>query len=570
MPNALRTDKALFRRPHWIVITIAFVLSSAMTLSWALGKAGALRRLLWLSSEVPASIPPESPEQIRRRTPVAEVAPTPLPSAEGLPLLGRVGEDEYGMPTQYVNGAALRSLLSHREYARLNSIFESLQREFELDGRKEYWPIDSADAFDSAEAELKGQLDGWVANTPKAFAPYLARGVHLLSAAWARRGDQYVRDTPEQNLAGMAATLPWALADVERALELAPKSVAARRMEIKILFAQSLKARALVALQRAIAVCPPCFQVRVAFMVHLRPRWGGSNRAMEAFANTVDQNDKKLRLLRGYVDWDRAVTLSESGDFEGALRAINRACSLGTHWEFLVERSEIDLQLDRADAAAEDAEAAWRARPGSRDARIRRIAANEALSRWQPAGRDLLAVLRTEPTSDFARRALPTIVKGLIYEGWESYKANRPEGALALFELASELDPHNGEVSQRKAFIIEGKSPGAQGEMPRQAVAQQGPSLDSLRYEVIRTPNDFGAHQRLDYSLAAQGKYEDIIPIWDDFIFRNPNEGRAYLERSGTYYHLHKLPEAKADAGKACELGISEGCAWAKRLATRM
>jgi hypothetical protein len=50
---------------------------------------------------------------------------------------------------------------------------------------------------------------------------------------------------------------------------------------------------------------------------------------------------------------------------------------------------------------------------------------------------------------------------------------------------------------------------------------------------------------------------------------RNPNEGRAYPERSGTYFNLHKLQEAKEDAAKACELGVREGCSRAKWLQSR-
>ncbi|MCG8520112.1 MAG: hypothetical protein MI794_19175 [Pseudomonadales bacterium] len=41
----------------------------------------------------------------------------------------------------------------------------------------------------------------------------------------------------------------------------------------------------------------------------------------------------------------------------------------------------------------------------------------------------------------------------------------------------------------------------------------------------------------------------------DNWIERGPNDGRAYLERSGTYYHLHRYERSSADAKRAMELG---------------
>jgi hypothetical protein len=41
---------------------------------------------------------------------------------------------------------------------------------------------------------------------------------------------------------------------------------------------------------------------------------------------------------------------------------------------------------------------------------------------------------------------------------------------------------------------------------------------------------------------------------------------RAYLERGGAYFNLRKIDLARADAVKACDLGVSEACARAKAL----
>lgn len=53
--------------------------------------------------------------------------------------------------------------------------------------------------------------------------------------------------------------------------------------------------------------------------------------------------------------------------------------------------------------------------------------------------------------------------------------------------------------------------------------------------------------------------------LWNEYLGRHPDEARVYLERSGTYYHLGRTDDARADAQRACDMGITEGCTMAKR-----
>ena len=71
---------------------------------------------------------------------------------------------------------------------------------------------------------------------------------------------------------------------------------------------------------------------------------------------------------------------------------------------------------------------------------------------------------------------------------------------------------------------------------------------------------------QLDYKLARQAQFERVVALWNDFLARHPEHGQAYLERGGALFHLRRLPDALADAQKACDLGVSEGCVRAKQL----
>jgi tetratricopeptide (TPR) repeat protein len=485
---------------------------------------------------------------------VAEVAPAPLPTA--LPLIGADGQDADGYPTRYVDRAALRSLLWHKRYADLTRYLEEFQAAFEVDPRREYWPADAGEAFTSAEPSLLPALDAWVEATPESFAPYLARGNHWVDVAYARRGTQWARDTAPEQFVAMEEALKRGMADLDHAISLRPRLVAAWRTKIRALKSRATGPEMRQAVNAALAVCPACFQVRATYMASLVPRWGGSYEAMRGFAQEGDAAlNPRLRLLPGYIDEDRANLLRIDQKYAEALTAIERACALGEYWEFLEERARIRDRLKDGTGAMTDVERAFAARPGHPRLVILRAYLHYRAQRWEPAGRDLLAGLRMDPTDDTARFILDSVVKGLVYEGWVHHQAGRREQAIQVYDLAAELAPRNHEVQGRRHSIIAG----AGGNSPEE--------LARLEEQVQRSPDDLRALQQLDYALARRGEFQRIVDLYTAYLARHPQDGQAYLERGGAYFHLRRLPEARADARRACELGVSEGCAREKQVA---
>jgi tetratricopeptide (TPR) repeat protein len=493
-------------------------------------------------------------ERERRQAPVAEVAPAPLPTA--LPLVGTDGQDADGYPTRYVDRAALRSLLWHKRYADLTRYLEEFQAAFEVDPRREYWPTDAAEAFGSAEPALLPSLNAWVEATPGSFAPYLARGNHWIDVAYARRGTKWARDTATEDFVAVREAMEHGMADLDRAIALRPRLVAAWRTKIRALKSQGTGAKRRQTVDDALAVCPACFQVRATYITSLVPRWGGSYEAMRSFAQEADASlNPRLRFLPGYIDEDRANLLRIDNKYAEALTTIERACALGDYWEFLEERARIRDRLKDGTGALADVERAIAARPGHPRLVILRAYLHYRAQHWEPAGRDLLAGLRVDPTDDTARFVLNAVVQGLVYEGWEHHKAGRREEALKIYDLAAELAPRNEEVQRRRHWIIAGAGASSPDELAR------------LEEQVRRSPDDLRALQRLDYALARRGEFQRIVDMYTAYLARHPQDGQAYLERGGAYFHLRRLPEAGADARMACELGVSEGCAREKQVA---
>jgi tetratricopeptide (TPR) repeat protein len=492
-------------------------------------------------------------ETQRKEQPAMVVAPAPLPTA--LPLIQREGKDEYGYPRSYVDGPALRSLLASERFTELTAYMEQFQRDFEADPAKELWPIRAAESFDSAEAALLPKLDAWVRASPASFAPYVARGAHWAAVAYARRGTKWARETPEASFKGMREAGIPARADLAHAFSLAPKSVATLRLSISLAIPLGDRTMEDDALRAAERVCPTCFSVRAAHMKGLEPRWGGSYRAMEDYAAHVPiALNGRLKLLAGYADDDRSDAAFYEKKLDDALRLANAACSRGMHWDFLGTRATVLLARNDAEHALVDLDHALDHRPELPWLHLLRARARERHREWEGAGRDLVESMRLDATDEWQRWLLPRIVRGLADEGAAAHRRGDRDTAMRLLDLASELSPFDREVHDLREQAVRGAVTGTPDE------------LASLEAKIKAAPDDFRAHQQLDFALAKQRKYERVIEMWSGYLQRHSQDGPAYFERSGAYYNSGHRPEAFADLAKACELGVDQACAYQRQL----
>jgi tetratricopeptide (TPR) repeat protein len=501
-----------------------------------------------------------------RQTVITMVAPAPLPTS--LPLSGPDGVDADGYPKRWVDRAALRSLLHHRKFAELTAYFERFQTEFESDPRKEYWPFDAAAAFGSVEPELRQSLDAWVASAPGAFAPLLARGTYFTSVGFARRGTKWAKDTPNADFDAMADAFAPARADLKRALLLRPRAFAAHRGLIQMEAAGGTPAAARRTADEAIELCRACYQIRVTFLVNARPRWGGSHEIMRDFAAAAPvAENRRLALLAGYLDWDLAETAARDKNYDVAMAAIERANALGENCEFLLARGKIKAARADLEGALRDIDRALVLRPGLPDLLFERAAIHDQRASWELGGRDLLEAMRVDATDSLARWLMPRAVQGLLADGWKKHSAGDSAAALRMLDLAADLDPSNGDVQRWRAAVVLGPASTGGPPTPAAASAPNGDAeIERLEARAKSAPDDFEAHRSLDYALARRGAYERVVTMWNDYLSRHPREGRAYLERGGAHLHLRHLRDAKGDAQKACELGVSEGCARAAQL----
>jgi tetratricopeptide (TPR) repeat protein len=346
--------------------------------------------------------------------------------------------------------------------------------------------------------------------------------------------------------------------DFEQVLRINPRVVAALRGEIRIAFAGSAHRRELKTIaRRAFSSCPACYQVRAVLQYGLEPRWGGSYDAMERAARAANPAlNAKFRLLAGYADRDRAQVADHDDKPDEALAEIERACALGDNADFLLDKAGL---LSRREDYAGELAALSRAldsRPQRTDLLFDRAEAylRGKAPNAQAAYEDLLLGLRIEPTASRARAALPYVAGALTRLAEDALRRNEPREALRYFDEAFDLAPSQQLESRRSAALTAGFH-GTEVE------------LDALTQAANAAPNDFYAHQRLDYALSTFQRWAQIVAMWTAFIANNPADGHAYYERSGTYSHMPGMREAsKADVVRACDLGVNPACVLASRL----
>ncbi len=102
------------------------------------------------------------------------------------------------------------------------------------------------------------------------------------------------------------------------------------------------------------------------------------------------------------------------------------------------------------------------------------------------------------------------------------------------------------------------------------AVLASAPATDaeiaSLRDRISAAPDDVELRIALDEALVAHKRYDEIVATWDEYIARNPEDGRAYLERGGTHTLRRDAAPALRDLDRACSLGQPRGCEGATQL----
>jgi tetratricopeptide (TPR) repeat protein len=315
---------------------------------------------------------------------------------------------------------SLREALMRKDYQQLTTALEEAQQAFENSVLNEDWARDAFRAFNVADPSLEPLLSGWIAASPKSYVARAARGQYFEASARAARGRAWAADTTSAQMKGMSDYFEKATADCEAALKIRPRLLVCQVLLIDILKKGGPSGAAKVYATEALRAEPASFLIRQAYMHSLTPRWGGSYEEMTELARASQAyvtKNPRLKLLLGYVAWDRGNMLVPQGRPRESLPYFAEALKSGDDPLFLSDRG----------------------------------GAYYRLKQYEQAMADLTRAL--EVAADGWSYSIVMPHHALLYDGACLYYLGKQGDALSYLHRAEEVDSLDAEVVQWKQFL---------------------------------------------------------------------------------------------------------------------
>ncbi len=239
--------------------------------------------------------------------------------------------------------ARVRALFEGRKFAELTALLEEYQTACDRDIRYEYAAQNGFLALSDPAPSRKALFDEWIGACPDSWVPLTARATWHEAAGWKARGTKWAQETTDDQFREMTDRFELAMRDLDASLRLRPRQLYAYviLMDMAKSFGDREKGDLLAG--KALELYPDSYILRRRHILALLPRWGGSYRAMDAFARESAPYAAKNALigtLRGCSSWDRADEAARYKDFPRAIKQYNKALSYGENWNVLYDLAE--------------------------------------------------------------------------------------------------------------------------------------------------------------------------------------------------------------------------------------
>ena len=249
------------------------------------------------------------------------------------------------------------ALIEPRDFAGLERLLGGYQQAFEVDAGASRKLENAFWALEKIPRSAQSTLDEWCKTNPTSYAAHLARAKFYYYQGLDARGTAYINETPEENIRSMRIFFDKAQADLERSLTLTPKPYLSRLTLMSIARTAGSSSDEKAHYREAVKFAPQSIELRLAHMSNLEPRWGGSYKEMEAFANesrTQLTDPKAADRLAARIPANRAADYKRQKDLSKALTLYNEAIALYEGANTLCERATVQSQLNREIEAMAD------------------------------------------------------------------------------------------------------------------------------------------------------------------------------------------------------------------------
>lgn len=290
---------------------------------------------------------------------------------------------------------------------------------------------------------------------------------------------------------------------------------------------------------------PGDYQTKATHLKFLKPRWGGSIEAMGEFVEeslVYLPENPRLNWLTGLV-YDEVADISKDRKARNeAEKYYTQALSFGENYLVYLHRGKNRYQLDKNIEALADLDKAISLYPERSGSYYWRSVVYSELEEYEKSANDLIRAYQLDPYDASVLKQREWLTKKMIFNGYEFGKDQEYDKALAQFNYAERLNPDNPDIYQRRARVLADLN-------------QINLASNDLKKSISLDPENYGAYALLDWVLAREGKYEEIVRYWDQYIHFKPGHSSAYVERGGAYFQMGNYNDAVMNAKIAAEMG---------------
>lgn len=447
----------------------------------------------------------------------------------------------------------IQQMLRNKEYDKLNKVLARAQGLFLHDVSREDNLYMLYDSFASHDPAFESLLDEWVAQYPDKYQPYLARAFHNEYMGWESRDYDWAENTKEEQFKQMISYFKNTDMDVQKALHINSKLIFAYfliiSMNSSVENPTSHKFMN-IALQKALAINPYTFRIRVAYIIALEPRWGGSYEQMDAFATDAQKyadTNPELKILQGFSYYDKGRVEYHNKNYQAAMELYTQALSFGEYSRFYEGRSNIYYRFRKYNDALLDIERAIILKPNIEEYYTDRALIYYALGDMKQCVNDLSIAEATKPDDIICASNADWILGKILKEANTSYAGKQYRKAIEKYDLILSVNARK----YNEVYYWRG--------MAYTYLKDYRHAAEDIQKATELFPKNYEYYTTLDWVLAQSRNWDAITTAWGRYIAANPNDSNGYLQRGGAYFHKGDYESAMLDAKKSAELGNAEG-----------
>jgi len=338
--------------------------------------------------------------------------------------------------------------------------------------------------------------------------------------------------------------------DIDAALAINPRLLTAYIMRMSMAMPDGNAAKYAEAFSRGRELFPTSYLLYRQALGGAFPRWGGSYPKMEKIASDayqhIDQNPQ-LYMLFGLIYSAQAQDFRDAKDYDKAIALCAKALAYGDNPDVFYERIRAEYAKKDYAGARKDAEYSSSLWPIRSEPYLYRAAVAFQTGDYESAKKDILFVRQQLPLENESWSGLSWASTEFMYGGHKVFEAD-PASALARYDLALEANPRNADAYYWRGRVY------LKLKQPERARAD-------FENAIKCDPHMFVAYHDLDnYVLMPQRKWDEILPLWNQFLLLEPRNADAHLERAGTYHYKGDSRSANEDLHQACVLGSRRAC----------